>query len=473
VPRDGVRVPPGVSKVGEHGVESVSIDPPCGRWPGLIGSAPGGVVFGRSLAEWRALTRSELGLPVDLPLIATGHQALWWHPGILAKYIAVDHVAKRLGWATANLIVDQHDAEFGKFEVAVRHADGLLTVRELRLPASASGRVMGRQPAIVKVEEIRLADDDHATVLRTMRKAMLAHTDAPNVALQMARAMTDVMRDHAGVAPMPVLTATDLMSTGFVKELVLAMTADPTRCAVAYNAAVKAVPEARLEPLLVRDDYIEVPLWRIDGEGRRKRAYDSDAEAWLAVDAAVRPDLMPRALLMTAIMRLAVCDLFVHGVGGGVYDHAMEHWLRDWLGVVVSPMATVTATVRQPFSESNDDPGELVKAMSAARRLWHDPDSIGNGESPSEFKKSLVIAINAQDRNSASRRQAFMAMHHALQVSRTARANDISKSQRRADQARINAANRKITQRRDWAWPLYPRASIEALQQVIADQCGA
>ena len=34
--------------------------------------------------------REQLGLPVHGPVIMTGHQAEFWHPGILAKYLACD-----------------------------------------------------------------------------------------------------------------------------------------------------------------------------------------------------------------------------------------------------------------------------------------------------------------------------------------------------------------------------------------------
>ena len=35
---------------------------------------------------------------------------------------------------------------------------------------------------------------------------------------------------------------------------------------------------------------------------------------------------------MTGLMRLAGCDLFIHGTGGGAYDLVTEEWLGSWMG---------------------------------------------------------------------------------------------------------------------------------------------
>ena len=45
---------------------------------------------------------------------------------------------------------------------------------------------------------------------------------------------------------------------------------------------------------------------------------------------------------MTGMARLAACDLFVHGTGGGIYDTITEAWFREWLGVELAPTIAVT-----------------------------------------------------------------------------------------------------------------------------------
>src|SRR5881628_1680873 len=107
----------------------VIIEPAGTQWLDLVRHAPTGSLFGRSLAEWREQTRIELGLAIDRPIIATGHQTLLWHPGILAKYLAAHALAEEHDLGRANLVVDQHIGEFGSFEIPIRRQDESLSVR--------------------------------------------------------------------------------------------------------------------------------------------------------------------------------------------------------------------------------------------------------------------------------------------------------------------------------------------------------
>src|SRR5690606_40978326 len=86
---------------------------------------------------------------------------------------------------------------------------------------------------------------------------------------------------------------------------------------------------------------VELPLWRVDREGRRHRAFLHDLE--------MDGTLYPRALMMTALARLGLCDLFIHGTGGGRYDQVTERWMYEWLKVKLAPMAVATASIHLPF----------------------------------------------------------------------------------------------------------------------------
>ena len=95
-------------------------------------------------------------------------------------------------------------------------------------------------------------------------------------------------------------------------------------------------------------------MLRVDLE----RALESrDGEAML---------LMPRALLLTALVRLGMCDLFIHGTGGLIYDRVTEQWFADWLGQAegsIAPMIGVTAAVVAK------KPGEVPRSQGKAVRV--------------------------------------------------------------------------------------------------------
>lgn len=445
------------------------IEPSCSQWVELVRQSRSAhtALFGKTLCEWRSDVRRELGLAADRRIVATGHQTLLWHPGILAKYLAVHAFAEVHGCATANLIVDQHADGFGTYEIPVRRRDGSLATQRIELTVPQPGVPMGLHDAFAP----KRARGDWVAALPSVERgvqqihdAVSAHRDAPNAALQMARALNDLMRPW--VDPMPAVTATSLVQSSLGRALIEEMVRDPHNAAELYNKAVSAVPEAGIGPLLVRDDYVELPLWRIRN-GQRLHAYDNDAEAWLAGEADF--ELMPRALFMTALIRLAMCDLFVHGIGGARYDRAMELWLDGWLGVMPAPKAVATADVRLPLIDDAPAP-DVEAARQAYRSLWHDP---ADGDArPSAAKQQWLEQVEAAPPRSPKRRTLFYDMHEALQRLRDERSAAIEAARQKLETAEAHRRDREIAQRRDWAFALYPDELIDELASSVTDALG-
>jgi hypothetical protein len=455
----------------ENGREPVertlAIEPDPSRWMDAIHAAGPGRerVLGRTVAAWRALTRSELGLPEGGPLVMTGHQPLFWHPGILAKFIATDAFAQRHGFATAQVVPDQDTGAFGRLDVPVRRPDGALGVRRATILPLDAQRPVGLQPATEPVAAERLDDAALAAVAEgvvAVRGAVARHAAAPDAGRQLTAALSDLAAPWA--RPMLVVTARDLMRTAFARAILTRMVESPGACAAAYNAAARQVPSAGVEPLLVRDDWVELPLWRLR-DGKRLRAYDADVERWLEDDAA--PALLPRALLLTALLRMVVCDLFVHGTGGAAYDAVTERWLERWLGARPAHAVAVTATLHLPLGADGDDDAGLAARLQDRRRLWHDPD--GDAERPSVVKRAMLARIEAASYQSGARREAFFAMHRALVERRRARADDIADVDRALATARRRAADARIARRRDWSFAIYPRSAVQELTDSIRD----
>ncbi len=468
----------------------------------MLSQQPEGAALGRSLADWRRVTRSELGLPVDRTIIATGHQPTFWHPGILAKYIAVDSLAKRElgGVATLNVIVDQDVVEPGVLEIPLRRTDGSLGTRQFDFAPASSKASRGvpaccgsafdpMEPQIDRLDLLPCVRDGVNRIWQALRRAW----DQPTAAAQVGAALSDLMRECAEIEEIPARMASTLMSTSLARGLLGAMRDDPRRCAEAYNRAAASEPEARIAALLVRDDYVELPLWRVrdDGlgnRGERIRAYDSDIEAaseTIASQSKIqnpksRITLLPRALFMTALIRLAVADLFIHGKGGAMYDRAMERWMRDWLGVDVSPMAVVSATLRLPLMSENDlalvQAGGIERESGRYRAMFHDPESSetgmgqwrGKGDRPGPIKRELLERVNRLLRNSAERRAAFAGMHQRLSEMRIERAAVIQPAMRHTDRLASLARDAAIANRRDWAFPLYPNELLQVLRRETA-----
>lgn len=449
------------------------------EWLGLVKRKPSGMFAGRTQEQWRVLTRQELGLPTDRTIIATGHQPLMWHPGILAKYLVTDAFAARHELATANLVVDQDVGEFGSFDLPIRRADGLLGVHRVELCTTREDVPVGHHPAFSAAANLADTTDAIPSVIEGVKRIVQCvntHQNEPNAAMQMASALTDLMQWGGWVRPMPNISATQLFKTSLAAALLNEMVSDPKQCAECYNRAVAAVPESDIGLLEIRNDRIELPVWRIGSDGKRQRGMSNDVAGAVSVEHAAnstenskiqnpksKVDLLPRALFMTALARLGMCDLFIHGMGGAKYDHAMELWIKQWLGVEVSSTASVTADVRLPLLPPDLAELNVQKAQIMARRLWHDPENRTEQAQISEAKRRMLQRIEALAHRSAQRRAAFQQMHDAIHILRTARQQDMDAARMRVERARQIAADRTIATRRDWAFPLYPRELIDEL----------
>lgn len=450
---------------------NITIEPSCARWTDRLERDSGDSVFGHSLAEWFAKTRRELGLDAAKPIVATGHQTLLWHPGILIKYLAVDAFAAAHACATANLIVDQHADGFGDFDVPLERADGSLIVRRLHLTTPRRGVPMGLHEPFTPPKPIGLGTGALPSVahgVKLIYDRVYDHRDAASAARQMACALEDLTTPW--VKPMPGVTASDLLGTTFAKALLAKMADDPEECVKAYNEAVQAMPEAGIGTLLIRDDYVELPLWRIRDDGRRMHAYDNDVQAWIETPGEA-PALMPRALLLTALVRLGMCDLFVHGMGGANYDRAMERWVENWLGVKPSAIAMATATLRLPLMDERDGGPDLQLARQARRRAWHDPESSPETPGrPGTTKATLLARIEQAPYGTSQRRKAFFDLHEHLRVLREEHVEKILRTERDLQGATLRTMNLQVADRRDWAFPLYPRDMLDELAAEVRNR---
>ena len=446
----------------------LTIEPRCAQWATLLAAEPDNQCQGEALSTWRQRTRTELGLAVDRPIIATGHQTLLWHPGILVKYLLVNAIAANLGEvATANLVVDQHVGAFGDFEIPLRGEDGSLSVQSLSLTRHRDDVPMARHPAFVPPKPPAKLTGALPSVRQGVDRifqAVAAHSDAPNAAMQMAVALTELMTPW--VDPMPNVTASDLMRTTLARSILQQMADDPQPCVEAYNAAVDAVPEGGIGRLEGTGKDLELPIWRIGSDDQRRRGRLGDLRQWVEA-ASPTFTLMPRALLMTALVRLGMCDLFVHGTGGARYDRAMELWINTWLGLEPAPIAVATATQTLPLGSPSDQRIDVAAALRAARMLWHDPEGADDPTGPGPSKRSILARIETAPRRSAQRRALFDELHKYLAEARRNHAPAIEASQSQLAAALREIQEAPIVDRRTWSFPLYPQEMIDELARAV------
>ncbi|MDF1870592.1 MAG: hypothetical protein P1U30_09400, partial [Phycisphaerales bacterium] len=205
---------------------------------------------------------------------------------------------------------------------------------------------------------------------------------------------------------------------------------------------------------------IELPLWRFEGTGREPVSIQPDQQGF------DRSNLVPRGLLMTAIMRAFVSDFFIHGTGGYSYDRITERWLQDWQGIPLSPIAGVSATMKLSLHANTAiDPDE---AAWRAHHAKHSPAMLGDQEAESK-KQELVAQIEQSKKADESEKTAalFRKLHQLLDETNAKHAKQLDELEEASKNAQRSRAEYEIANDRTWSFPLYTDSQLESLKEEI------
>lgn len=437
--------------------ESLTISPRAGDWRGLTRTG--------ELSERALATREALGLPTDRPIIASGHQAGIWHAGIAAKWFALEASAEALGAGALWVVVDHDPGEPLAVRYPARDADGVLVERTV-----GAGSGAGVAPCALPAGAAWALPDDAATEvadgLRAMHDALSQAGERSRSAGEQAHRGAQALLAEATTEVRTVWSSRLALTTGF-GDLIDAMMADADRAHETYNRALRSAAGAGLRELGARSGDVELPMWRLD-DGRRVAVYASELGS---ID---RATLAPRALLMTLFLRRDVCDLFIHGLGGGAtggnvgYDRATEAWAQAWLGETLAPAVEVSATRFVDFAEEDRaDRRDVAQALALAHRAAHNPGLVGD-EDLQARKRERVAEIEAARQEERSPASAFRAMHEMLDDHRRAHAGELEELRRRATLLARRAAARDVALDRTWAFPLLGEGKTRRLREEIA-----
>jgi len=451
------------------------------------------------------LRRRPAELDVSRPVIATGHQCQLWHPGILAKLLAARAGAERHNAQPLHLIVD-HDAHPATtLELPRRDGDRLAT-HTLRLGTEDVHTPTGyRQPiepgafieALDEASEIQrlCLPEAHLQALRaamgiatknntpTKRKRTLPGAGGDgwmSLGDQWTGLAFAVLESVLGVpgamGGMGVLRSSQLLLTGPGRQLVRQMVDEAPRCVRAYNAAAMEHAEAGVPPLIEHRNWVELPLWHLS-DGRRHRVWvdrtDSHARLVDETLTPIEPELFhpaPRALLLSAFMRAFVCDRFVHGTGGRVYDRATEAWWRAWHDRPLMPNAVVTADVYLAMPEVPEaDAHDLARARWRAHHAPHNVDRLLGLEDELSRRKRELLDHMDDDRDKARRAAAFREVHRVNEQLRAAHPEVTREAERELTRAETGRHNRGVLARRDWPFVAYPPEQLARMAERVAE----
>ena len=411
------------------------------------------------------------------PIIATGHQAWLWHPGILAKYVALHQSSSRFNATELAIVVDHDSYDALALELPINQQGRLVVQRVELAPQSPNWPLASSPPVdtdVLRRSLIGAREKYGATLVVDLEPILAAATDLPDcrtLAEQIAVLLARLISPIIGMQ-LPILFSSEVSMMAPFQTLVQKMLHDPQRCVEIYNAKVSRHDRAGMTPLCIEADRIELPLWGLTWCQPRRRVFaDISGSVPVLVLENGRPldkenfRIAPRAVLLTGFLRSVCCDFFIHGRGGAIYDRISEQWLAEWRGIQLAPIAVVSADLHLPLDAPVAHASELSRAHWRAHHLPHNIDRVLDLDGLDVRRKHMLLTHMDDDRDRVRRAKAFREIHQINDDLGIKHADVLDRARHDLARTKVGVANRDIARKRDWCFAFYGHEQLNALSR--------
>ncbi len=472
------------------------------RFPGQTWSAFQQNARQEVLAAARAYLR-EHGEPVPdwdgETLLMAGHQPDLFHPGVWVKNFALHGLARKHRAVPINLIVDNDTVKSTALHVpAYRFPPPSIESFEpslLTVPFDYGIRETSFEERTVHDEAV-FADFpkrvphhwNFQPILPEFWASMLQQKEGSNLLGERLAAARRTWERRWGCHNLE-LPISRLSQTQSFAAFACQLLQNLPRFHAIYNACVQEYRVAHgirsrnhpVPDLAALGDWLESPFWawragatrrgrllaRQLGERLELRAGEQDlaalprdADAALAIWQNLEHSgwkVRPRALTNTLFARLFLCDLFIHGIGGGKYDELTDEIMRRYYGIKPPRYLVLSATLLLPFPAYPAMPDECRELAHELRDLHWNPQRHINLDGPQAklaLQKQAWIHQEPADRR--GRRERFQVLRELTDYLRGYTAPEEQTLRDRVDRCRREVNANQILQRRDYAFCLYP-----------------
>ncbi len=492
-----------------HG--QVLVEPPAAAQRNSLTAAhDDGTLLDRPLAAVRRDLRRRLGW--SDPVVITGHQAEFIHPGVFAKTIAAAAVTPPHGTGVY-LTVDSDTPKTAALPVPLVH-DRSLRLRRLglpdvdpRLPLEGQAPLSRRrwQNWFAEVRDLLPGPADWFDIyvagwLAVPDGGRLA--DAFVAAQRACEASLDIRHEH--------IATSELSAWPEFRAYLLHIARDAERFASLYNDAQQAyrarhgvrTVQRPVPPLQIAAARIELPFWVRRAGGLRQRLAVSRGRRVMLLaggepigplpetgdwSAALEPlecerdgwQLRPRALTLSGFARLVLGNLFLHGIGGAKYDELTDAFTGAFWGRPPEPLACVSAALLLDLPHDPQAAAKRDAARRRARDVRHNPQRQLEAPDPELTARRADLVQAGRDLAERERhnRVARRANYRALQGVNAAlverHAGEVARIEAAVPDAQQRVAEATIARSREYFHGLFARDAIEQLTRAVRDAYSA
>lgn len=348
------------------------------------------------------------------PIVATGHQPVIYHPGIIFKDMVVNALIERYGFCGLNLVVDSDTLHNNNQYVSIpAFKDEVITCEKIRLFYAEKNLAMEEIPPpdqkefnqiLAHIKE-RIKDSLLAENLESLSNYIITINEvlpSSNNLAQFNAFSKRLYEEKLGFKHTEIFLSSICQSKAFIYfiSLILSSGKQFVKC---YNRILDEYRKYRKGrcPLNLRlsSDTIELPFWIWkDGEIRATLYIKFNrGKLWICagdrkisdidiskIDQTIKIieelnsfyKIRPKALMLTLFARLFLCDLWIHGVGGAEYEKLNDRLAREFFSIPLPEYAIASATLFLNQNIPNITNEEIKNVKETLRRMIFNPEKL-------------------------------------------------------------------------------------------------
>ena len=197
------------------------------------------------------------------------------------------------------------------------------------------------------------------------------------------------------------------------------------------------------------------------GESLAERLQQLDAEG-----VAIRP----RAMMTTMYARIVLSDLFLHGIGGSVYDEVTDEIARQFFRIEPPRFLTLTATIHLPVSSPDVSRADVRRIDNDLRSLVYHPENYFDESNGTVHEliaaKRMWIDRVGPDINLSIRHQSIRDINQLLTTKLKSLADQLIQTRRKLT---VELEHANILRSREFSFVLFPNALGEELHRLAVE----
>lgn len=284
----------------------------------------------------------------ESPIVMAGHQPIIYHAGILEKTKRLAMLAEGVGGYALNIAIDTDEGDGGRLVWPLTNGDDV-TIKQRSVSAGGGiyrdQRVVSRQESetIFAMMVHDLSVSGCSSAIAGAERAGKLYGALEGEPIVLANAIVRMSLGGEGYDEVPLSLLAEAPS---VREFLYSIVRDGERFTGLYNATLERYraehriknPANPFPNMDMGDEEIELPLWEIVGGSRKGIRIPRGGTS------PINNLIAPRGSIVTLLLRGLCCELFIHGLGGGKYDHFVNAFAEALWGAPLPTFVVASAT---------------------------------------------------------------------------------------------------------------------------------